>query len=322
MTHLPREVRSLFGGDEGGAAAAQFDAIWDDYDGLVRRAALRGSPASGAHGALGALRGDWIAASWRYAARWARVAGRSRPSSTGARARWTTSSGGLEGMLDDQDRRALYKREPRLRELKNYLFPRGLAQERKLSLSSIVSLWGNDTADLLIELSDRHLDALAGGCWMHYGVSDGRSSKKRDRRSSAGGASSRRPVSVDVVGARRASRRRRDRLRRIAGPARAAGPPGRSGGSHPRRLATAGDVATRRREAEEAASVLGLHTRRNLALPDGRLSHLDGAQLASVVQALRELRPFLVLAPFPRAVIPITSRRGFWWNAPRISPES
>lgn len=65
-------------------------------------------------------------------------------------------------------------------------------------------------------------------------------------------------------------------------------------------LATSGDVATRQREAEEAAGILRLSDRRNLALPDGGLTHQSPDQLAAVVAALRELRPYLVLAPYPR----------------------
>jgi N-acetylglucosamine malate deacetylase 1 len=69
-------------------------------------------------------------------------------------------------------------------------------------------------------------------------------------------------------------------------------------------LASSGDVATRRHESEEAAEILGLDARRNLALPDGGLAHADRAQLSAVVGALREFRPFLVLAPFPRCSHP------------------
>ncbi|MNC98037.1 hypothetical protein D3C83_158840 [compost metagenome] len=74
----------------------------------------------------------------------------------------------------------MYKREPRLRELKNYLFPRGVAQERHLSLSSIVSLWGADTPAILTDLATRHLGELARGNWTHFGVADGRTTGRAE----------------------------------------------------------------------------------------------------------------------------------------------
>jgi bacillithiol biosynthesis deacetylase BshB1 len=68
--------------------------------------------------------------------------------------------------------------------------------------------------------------------------------------------------------------------------------------------ASAGDPATRRREAEEAAQVLGLAERRNLALPDAGLHRHDRAQLEALVAALRDLRPAVLLLPFPRCSHP------------------
>lgn len=68
--------------------------------------------------------------------------------------------------------------------------------------------------------------------------------------------------------------------------------------------ASAGDPATRAREAAEAGEVLGLAERRNLGLPDGALHHGDRAQLAAVAAELRRLRPALALLPFPRCSHP------------------
>lgn len=68
--------------------------------------------------------------------------------------------------------------------------------------------------------------------------------------------------------------------------------------------ASAGDPATRAREAEEASQVLGIAERRNLALPDGRLQHGDRGQLAAAVAEMRRLRPALVLVPYPRCSHP------------------
>lgn len=72
-------------------------------------------------------------------------------------------------------------------------------------------------------------------------------------------------------------------------------------------LGSSGDVPTRRKEAEAAAEILKLHTRRNLALPDGWVTPWFGAeasesvraesQLTKVVKLLRELRPEVVVIP-------------------------
>ena len=65
-------------------------------------------------------------------------------------------------------------------------------------------------------------------------------------------------------------------------------------------LATNGDPATREREAEDAARLLGLAARRNAGLPDGGIHAGDAAQEARLVELLRELRPTLVLAHYPQ----------------------
>ena len=61
--------------------------------------------------------------------------------------------------------------------------------------------------------------------------------------------------------------------------------------------ASRGDVATRAREAGEAAKRLGVALRENLELPDTGIDARDPGQLRRVVACLREHRPALVVAP-------------------------
>ena len=61
--------------------------------------------------------------------------------------------------------------------------------------------------------------------------------------------------------------------------------------------ASRGDVATRTREAAEAATRLGVALRVNLELPDTGIDARDPEQLRRVVACLREHRPGLVVAP-------------------------
>jgi len=61
-------------------------------------------------------------------------------------------------------------------------------------------------------------------------------------------------------------------------------------------LSTNGDRERRDCERTAAAELLGLSTRVSLGLPDGGLR--DGDQRAAVVDALRELAPRVVLAPY------------------------
>jgi bacillithiol biosynthesis deacetylase BshB1 len=61
--------------------------------------------------------------------------------------------------------------------------------------------------------------------------------------------------------------------------------------------ASRGDVATRAREAVEAARILGASFRESLGLPDGGVDARDPAQLRLVVECLRRHRPGLVVAP-------------------------
>ena len=62
-------------------------------------------------------------------------------------------------------------------------------------------------------------------------------------------------------------------------------------------LGTRGDVATRAREAQEAARLLGAQ-RECLGLPDGGISSGEPSHAKAVVEALRRHRPALVLAPW------------------------
>ncbi len=68
-------------------------------------------------------------------------------------------------------------------------------------------------------------------------------------------------------------------------------------------LGTRGDVDTRADEAAEAARLLGAD-REQLGLPDGSLSATDEAQVRAVVEAMRRLRPDLVLAPWKEDLHP------------------
>jgi len=63
-------------------------------------------------------------------------------------------------------------------------------------------------------------------------------------------------------------------------------------------LASNGTPEVRRAEAEAAAEILGVASRDNLELPDGGVSPGDDpAQVRALVQALRRLRPDLLLVP-------------------------
>jgi N-acetylglucosamine malate deacetylase 1 len=64
-------------------------------------------------------------------------------------------------------------------------------------------------------------------------------------------------------------------------------------------LSSQGEVGERAREAEQAASVMGLHARFNLGLPDGFIDPAPGSpQLLVVVEAIRRHRPELLLIPW------------------------
>ena len=64
-------------------------------------------------------------------------------------------------------------------------------------------------------------------------------------------------------------------------------------------LASQGTVAERAREADEAAKVLGLAVRDNLGLPDGFIDPSpDSPHLPPVVDAIRRLRPELLIVPW------------------------
>lgn len=66
--------------------------------------------------------------------------------------------------------------------------------------------------------------------------------------------------------------------------------------------ASRGTVEERAREADEAARLLGVAARDNLALPDTGLSRADRAQQRAVIECLRRHRPALVVAPDPEDV--------------------
>lgn len=63
-------------------------------------------------------------------------------------------------------------------------------------------------------------------------------------------------------------------------------------------LGTRGTAEIRAREAEAAARVLALTTRENLGLPDARLENTLDAR-TKLVEAIRRLRPRVVILPYP-----------------------
>src|SRR3989442_4218410 len=63
-------------------------------------------------------------------------------------------------------------------------------------------------------------------------------------------------------------------------------------------MGTRGDAATRATEAERAAQALGVHLRRNAELRDAHLQN-DESSRKKIVELIRELRPRLVILPYP-----------------------
>lgn len=62
-------------------------------------------------------------------------------------------------------------------------------------------------------------------------------------------------------------------------------------------LGTRGSAATRASEAKEAAKIMKLAVRRNLGMPDGNIE-ISQKNVKSVVTAIREFRPRILLAPY------------------------
>ncbi|RAU95555.1 bacillithiol biosynthesis deacetylase BshB1 [Paenibacillus sp. YN15] len=62
-------------------------------------------------------------------------------------------------------------------------------------------------------------------------------------------------------------------------------------------MSSNGDVETRKREAEEAAQILGLAERTNLGLPDRGLN-AGKEQIDAITLEIRRLRPRIVMAPY------------------------
>lgn len=65
-------------------------------------------------------------------------------------------------------------------------------------------------------------------------------------------------------------------------------------------MGTRGSAELRGAEAAAAAAILGLSTRENLGLPDAGIQNSDGTR-ALLVNALRRLRPRIVIAPSTRS---------------------
>ena len=90
---------------------------------------------------------------------------------------------------------------------------------------------------------------------------------------------------------------------------------------------TRGDAVTRAAECEAATRALGVARRLNLGLPDTQLRD-DPAALAKVLGAVRELRPRVLIAPFPRDLHPdheatgLVARRAWFHGGLRnVHPE-
>lgn len=63
-------------------------------------------------------------------------------------------------------------------------------------------------------------------------------------------------------------------------------------------MSSNGDLETRQRESQQAASLLHLFQRQSLALPDGGIDPRDHWQQALVVTAIRYYQPSVVLLPY------------------------
>jgi len=62
-------------------------------------------------------------------------------------------------------------------------------------------------------------------------------------------------------------------------------------------MGTRGSEKTRKKEAEDASKVLGIHERVNLGLPDGKLK-LNDDFVKEVITQIRRFRPKIIFAPF------------------------
>jgi bacillithiol biosynthesis deacetylase BshB1 len=63
-------------------------------------------------------------------------------------------------------------------------------------------------------------------------------------------------------------------------------------------MSSRGTLASREVEARNAARLLGLSERRNLGLPDSKISESSSNALSALIQLIRETRPRIVLAPY------------------------
>ncbi len=62
-------------------------------------------------------------------------------------------------------------------------------------------------------------------------------------------------------------------------------------------LGTRGNAQQRRKEAEIAANILGVHIRENAAIPDGNIE-LNSQNRQTIIHFVRKFQPALVIAPF------------------------
>lgn len=62
-------------------------------------------------------------------------------------------------------------------------------------------------------------------------------------------------------------------------------------------MGTRGSEEIRKKEAEDASKILGISTRENLALPDGKLK-LNDNYVSEVIKQIRHFRPKIIFAPY------------------------
>jgi len=172
-THVPLEARRLLGT----ATEPALAELWADFDGAVERAAARAESSAAVREALGALRRSWEEGAGRLRQALGGAEGAASPG-FGERVERAARKvdyemGRLEEGWEEVGRRELYRRTPRLRNLKEYVFPRGGAQERTLSSTDLLLLLGRDAAGTLVELAERHLERLSAGEWRHFVIAEG-----------------------------------------------------------------------------------------------------------------------------------------------------
>lgn len=78
--------------------------------------------------------------------------------------------GKLEEIVERRARKNLYKEDPQLRHLPEFLRPRREAQERGLSGATLGFFLGEEAPEILIECAEQHLDLLEAGEAHHFAL--------------------------------------------------------------------------------------------------------------------------------------------------------